>query len=83
MATNTNQENKDVPFDEWGDERLDKWVRETYGNEADWALLSTMSQAEKDLAIELLPEFVVREQHGRNTETGIAVVLRDLDSDSD
>jgi hypothetical protein len=72
---------KDVPFDEWGDERLDKWVRETYGDEADWALLSTMSQAEKDLAIKLLPEFVVSEQHGRNTETGIAVVFRDLDSD--
>eukprot|EP01050_Picozoa_sp_SAG11_P017001 SAG11_NODE_2392_length_3410_cov_20.904259_4_plen_229_part_01 len=59
----------------YGDEELDNWVRDTYGNEYDWVLISEIE--DQHSAHQLLPEFRVVDDDG-DFETGIAIMHRDI-----
>ena len=58
-----------------GDERLDRWVRDTYGEEFDWAFIKYASGME---VVKRLPKFVVYDDDGRQKK-GIAIVKRNND----
>ena len=54
-----------------GDDTLDYWVQEFYGEDCDWVLLG---QEEDFIVCEVLPNFTVLDDHG-NGHKGIAIVL--------
>ena len=56
-----------------GDERLDQWVRDSYGEEFDWVFLDCKDGYE---VVEELPKFVVLDDSG-DKKTGIAIVKKD------
>jgi len=57
-----------------GNETLDDWVKATYGEQYDWAFLST--NLDDFIIIEQLPDFQVESDDG-DVEQGIAIVLSD------
>lgn len=57
-----------------GDERLDKYVRATYGESMDWVLLSSLEEGQE--VVLRLEDFVVLDDNG-GKETGIAIIKAD------
>lgn len=57
-----------------GDERLDRWVENNYGDDYDWALLNEYD--ESDDAYDILEDFIVLDDDG-NEHKGIAIIYRD------
>ena len=58
-----------------GDDRLDRWVENNYGEEYDWVLLSEFDSDSED-AYDILEDFIVLDDEG-NESQGIAIVYRE------
>ena len=60
-----------------GDERLDRWVENNYGDEYDWALLNEYGEYDEwDDAYDILEDFIVLDDDG-NEHKGIAIIHRE------
>ena len=60
-----------------GDERLDRWVENNYGEEYDWALLNEHGEYDEwDDAYDILEDFIVLDDDG-NEHKGIAIIHRE------
>ena len=64
-----------------GDERLDRWVENNYGDDYDWALLNEYDD-EWDDAYDILEDFIVLDDDG-NEHKGIAIIYREEYDDDD
>ena len=59
-----------------GDERLDRWVENNYGDEYDWAFLNEYGEYDEwDDAYDILEDFIVLDDDG-NEHKGIAIIHR-------
>jgi len=59
-----------------GDERLDRWVENNYGDEYDWAFLNEYGEYDEwDDAYDILEDFIVLDDDG-NEYKGIAIIHR-------
>ena len=58
-----------------GDDRLDRWVEDNYGEEFDWVLLGEFDGDSED-AYDILENFIVLDDEG-NEYQGIAIVYRE------
>jgi len=63
-----------------GDERLDKWVHEHYGEECDWVLLDSLDDDQE--VVERLPDFIVLDDDN-NKLKGIAIINKDDEDDDE
>ena len=60
-----------------GDERLDRWVENNYGDDYDWTLLNEYGEYDEwDDAYDILEDFIVLDDDG-NEHKGIAIIHRD------
>ena len=60
-----------------GDERLDRWVENNYGDDYDWALLNEYGEYDEwDDAYDILEDFIVLDDDG-NEHKGIAIIHRE------